>query len=377
MTGLRMDTEAHSLRICLLSPYYGGSHRRWADEYKRHSAHEVTILSLPPRHWKWRMHGAAVTFAGMLARAGSSFDLILADEMMDVAVFISLIRSEGIQTPVATYFHENQITYPVSPDDTDAPAGRDLHYGFINYTSALASRAVFFNSDYHRLAFTGALEAFLKRYPDHGNLETVEQIRQKSRTLSLAMDLSALQSAKPDMPGQRSEPLILWNHRWEYDKCPKVFLEMLLALKKRGVPFRLALLGDKQEEADPVIQDMVRRLDDRIVHRGKVERSSDYASWLWRADILPVTAIQDFFGGSVVEAVYCGCHPVLPKRLAYPGHFPGAEVFYEGLDEAVEKVETLIGSGAWKAPCPLADLVSQYDWSVMAPVYDAAVRQIT
>ncbi|NDV61515.1 DUF3524 domain-containing protein [Puniceicoccales bacterium CK1056] len=365
------------LKICLLEPYYGGSHRRWADEYKRFSSHRVDILSLPPRHWKWRMHGAAVSFAGQLIESGERYDLILANDLMDVAVFISLTREAGIESPVASYFHENQISYPLSPSDTDREAGRDLHYGYINYTTALASSAVFFNSEFHRRSFLESLPAFLGRFPDHQNMETIARIEQKSRALPLGMDLHALDQLKPgqDKPVNR-EPLLLWNHRWEFDKCPQGFMDILLELQNRQIPFKIALLGQKLEEADEGIMEKIKRLGDRVLHLGAVESASDYAHWLWEADILPVTAIQDFFGGSVVEAVYCGCHPVLPNRLAYPEHFADAPVFFETESDAIEMLVDLITSGDWRKPCPLSGQLRQYDWSELAPAYDQAMREI-
>jgi len=57
-----------------------------------------------------------------------------------------------------------------------------------------------------------------------------------------------------------------------------------------------------------------------------VEDFAEYAKWLWRADILPVTSRQEFFGASVVQALYCNCCALLPDRLAYPEHLPSLGV---------------------------------------------------
>ncbi|HHE70832.1 MAG TPA: DUF3524 domain-containing protein, partial [Chloroflexi bacterium] len=51
------------LRVLVLVPYYGGSHRAWAEGYVRASRHEVSLVTLPARFWKWRMQGGAVTLA--------------------------------------------------------------------------------------------------------------------------------------------------------------------------------------------------------------------------------------------------------------------------------------------------------------------------
>ncbi len=364
------------LDICLLAPWYGGSHRRWADGLQQHSRHRIEILSLPDRHWKWRLHGAAVTFAGLIRDSGRRHDLILASDMMDVAVFRSLLRGSPADGPVAVYFHENQLGYPVSPLDSDLREGRDLHYGFINYTSALAADRVFFNSSWHRDSFLGELPRFLSRFPDHPNLETVERIRERSEVLPLGLDLRALEAQRPRRREANEVPLLLWNHRWEYDKRPEAWMRLILDLKSAGLEFEVALLGQRSGSEPPLLGELRKALGPAVLIDGTVEDSAEYASWLWRADILPVTSGQDFFGGSVIEAVYCGCHPWLPRALAYPEHFPGAPVFYDSGAEALEGLARLVASGAWKQPRPGSDTLLRYDWSRLAPRYDRAFRSM-
>ena len=364
------------MKICLLEPWYGGSHRRWADGLRKHSAHAVTIFPLPARHWKWRMHGAAVTFAEQLNRLPPDWDLILASDMMDVALFRSLLADPWRRIPLATYFHENQLTYPVSPRDTDKPAQRDRHYGFVNYTSVLASDRVYFNSHYHMKAFLGALPGFLEGFPDFPNRGTVQAAAEKSAVLPLGMELHALGEGKPADPQPGRVPLLLWNHRWEYDKQPEAFLQLLLALLDKGLDFEVALLGERGSREPDLLPAVRTRLGDRIVHDGMVGNRAEYAAWLWRADILPVTAQHDFFGGSVVEAVYCGCHPLLPNDLAYPEHFTDGDVFYTGIGEGSAKLQHLIRSGLWREHCPLSAEAARYDWERMAPVCDEAFHRL-
>jgi glycosyltransferase involved in cell wall biosynthesis len=317
------------------------------------------------------MHGAAVTFARMVRESGKTYDLIIATDLMDVAVFRALLGAG--QPPVVTYFHENQICYPISPDDTDLSAGRDLHYGFINYTTALASDRIFFNSDYHREAFLGALPGFLDRYPDHQNRETIDQIAAKAATLPLGLDLAAFDQFRPHepMPAERP-PLLLWNHRWEYDKDPEAFFELLYGLEDRSIEFEVVLLGERGRSEPAVLVEARQRLGERIVHNGPVTDFGEYASWLWRADILPVTSNQDFFGGSVVEALYCGCHPILPRRLAYPEHLDDPAAFYDSPGESLDKLARLIRSGEWREPYRGRETVRCYDWLNCCQAYDTA-----
>ena len=359
------------MRITLIEPYCTGSHAAWAQEYAAHSRHQVELLTLPGRNWKWRMHGGAVTLASRFLAAPGSPDLILATDMLDLTTFLALTRGRSSGIPCALYFHENQLTYPWSPADQDPALKRDQHYAFINYTSALAADAVLFNSGYHRDAFLAALPGFLNQFPDATEPASVPAIAAKSRVLPLGMDLRKLERHRPGPAAPAAAPLILWNHRWEYDKAPEAFFEALFQLADQGVDFTVAVLGESFGRVPPVFEKARLRLGARVVQWGYQESFADYAKWLWRADILPVTSRQEFFGASVVQALYCDCLPLLPDRLSYPEHVPAraAEaVLYRGDEELAHRLAALIAQRS--AGELLGGFVRRYDWEQLAPVYD-------
>jgi hypothetical protein len=49
------------LHITLIEPFFTGSHAARASGYQGYSRNRIDILSLGGHHWKWRMHGGAVT----------------------------------------------------------------------------------------------------------------------------------------------------------------------------------------------------------------------------------------------------------------------------------------------------------------------------
>jgi len=366
------------MRITIIEPYFAGSHAAWAREYASSSSHEVELLTLPGRNWKWRMHGGAVSLATQFLASPKKPDLILATDMLDLTTFLALTRSVSGSCRTALYFHENQLTYPWSPGDPDKAEQRDLHYAFINYVSALAADAVLFNSRYHKSSFLGALPAFLKRFPDATEPASVGRIADKSRVLPLGMDLKKLDRHRPDHPAEPAPPLLLWNHRWEFDKAPEAFFAALYQLADEGVDFRVAVLGESFGRAPAVFEQARERLGPRVAHWGYLEDFAQYADWLWRADILPVTSRQEFFGASVVQALYCGCAALLPDRLSYPEHVPsggGAGVLYQEGDLLVDRLRGLIKDrgGAEK----LDRFVGRYDWEQLAPVYDNFFFELT
>ena len=363
------------MNILIIEPYFTGSHAAWATGYKKYSKHNVDILSLKGRFWKWRMHGGAVTLARLFLEGDFLPDVIVATDMLDVTTFLSLTRQRTSHIPVALYFHENQFAYPWSPADRDVEVKRDKHYGFINYTSALAADRVYFNSRYNFDTFVTALSPFLKHFPDYNELSGIARIREKSAVLPLGLDLTRFEAFKK--PKQQNVPVILWNHRWEHDKNPGEFFKALETLEKRGLDFKLVLLGENFRRLPKEFETAKARFEDRILHYGYAEKFSDYAFWLWQSDVLPVTSIHDFFGISVIEAVYCGCTPLLPNRLAYPELLPDdvhARYLYEDFDDLIAKLEGVLVSKA--SHKDLGSLVERFRWEKMTPFYDAEFRSL-
>lgn len=359
------------MTIHLFVPFFGGSHRRWAEGYAQHTGHDVRLFTLPGRHWKWRMHGAAVTLAQQFLAQPEQPDLILTTDMLDTAAFLALTRSRTAGIPTAVYFHENQLTYPWSPTDADVPQQRDRHYAWLNYTSALAADAVLFNSAYHQDSFLGALPDFLSAFPDYPHVETVEHIRAKSQVLHLGMDLATFvpSPTKADEP-----PILLWNHRWEYDKNPAAFFQVCRRLQADGLAFQLVVLGQQYGKVPPAFAEARTALSNHLLHWGFADSAADYVAWLQRAHVLPVTNVQDFFGGSVVEAIHCGVYPLLPDRLAYREHLPPDcydRHLYADEEALYQKLRTLLTSSARPSTDTLRDWVRRYDWSQQAGQYDA------
>lgn len=361
------------MNVLILEPYFTGSHAQWADGYKQHSKLNVEILGLPGQFWKWRMHGGAVSLAKKFLARAENPDLIVATDMLDVTTFLALTRARTSHIPIALYFHENQLCYPWSPTDRDVLHKRDKHYAFINYTSALAANNVFFNSEYHRNSFLDELSRFLRHFPDHKELANIDVIARKSRVLHLGLDLSRFDSFE-SAPKDEAEPaLLLWNHRWEYDKNPADFFRALQILHEKGIDFRIAVLGENFSKCPDDFEQAKGTFGDKIIRYGYAENFEEYAAWLLRADILPVTSNQDFFGASVVEAIYCGCYPILPQRQTYPELIPLSDFpnnFYSDFDDLVPKLEAAIQNINSTRRTNLRPVVEQFSWRNMAPIYD-------
>lgn len=362
------------MKFLFLESYFGGSHRDFALGLKEHSSHGIELVTLSDQYWRWRMRGAALLFHGKIDNL-SDYDGIIATDMMNLADFMAMAGSSP--PPVMAYFHENQLGYPDNPGVP--PEGQ---YGFMNITTALCADQVAFNSSFQMEQFLAGVEDLLKTMPDLNPLWVGRAIRKKSRVLYPGCkfpenNFKSMQ-VKPRQE-RKLPPLIIWNHRWEYDKKPQRFFRALGEIKQRGIPFRLALLGEgvsKVPKAFVAAKEVFHR---EIVVFGHVESKQEYFEWLGQGHMVVSCAIQENFGISVVEAVGMGCIPLLPKRLAYPEVMPlehHGSILYTSYGDLVEKL-----AGFLLAPgdheClreSLAHAMGQYAWQSRFKEYDAVLE---
>ena len=359
------------MKILYVEPYYAGSHRQWIDSYKDYSKHEIDILSLPGKKWKWRMHGGAITLANKFLESNKKYDLILVSDFLNLPIFKSMCCEKINNTPIAVYFHENQITYPWSPKDSDVQLNRDLHYAYINYTTSLISDYNFFNSHYHFNSYIIGLKKYLKKMPDFNNSQTIDVIKNKSGVLYLGCDLSKMNREKK----QNDIPVILWNHRWEYDKNPELFFNTLINIKNKGINFKLVILGQSYNEYPKIFDLALKKLKNEILHYGFCSTFQEYLYWVNKSDILPITSMQDFFGVSIVEGICMGLIPILPNRLTYPELIDinkNKEVFYNTDRQFLELlIRSIINyKDLRKSTNKYKELIYRFDWSNMKNEYD-------
>lgn len=335
-----------ALRILLIEPYHGGSHAAFCETLAYGLDAEWTVLSLPARHFKWRMRSAAAYFAierREVLEAG--YDLLVASSMLPLAELQGLCPALA-EVPSVLMFHENQLAYPPQEGREDP---RDHHYGFTQMVSALAATRVVFNSHYNRASFLEAGEELLRRMPDAVPSSWMDRINRRSVVLPLPLDLSELEPADlvDDPPGSRNRgPVLLWNHRWEHDKNPEAFFAALFELADRGLVFRVIVAGQQFRDSPHVFAEARGRLGGRVVQFGTAHNREAYLALLRRAHIVVSTARQEFFGISVLEAVHHGALPLVPDRLSYQELFPD-ECRYDDDRQLADRLAGLIQS--WQA----------------------------
>jgi hypothetical protein len=325
-----------SRRLLVLEPYYGGSHRAVLECLLPVLGWEFDLLQLPARKWKWRMRGAAITFADEARRldaewradcpegepgrpgARTRWDAVFVSTFLNLAEFKGLAGAAVASVPAAVYFHENQLVYP-----NRHTAEWDLQFPLTNITSALAADECWFNTAWNRDTFLEGIAPFISQFPDHH---------------------------------------------------PKGLAERIAAVSRVLAPhFEVAVAGQEFAETSEELTVAAAALGDRLAHVGEPEGRDAYARLLASCDVAVSTAANEFFGLAMIEAAYAGCFPLVPDRLAYPEIYP-EEMRYGSQGALVARLRSLVverpGAGQGRA------LAERFTIDALAPAYREAFENL-
>ena len=302
---------------------------------------------------------------------------LLVSDMVDLPALLGYARRSVGAVPVAAYFHENQLLYPV---DDDGGAGPDRQLALVNWLTLAAADLVLFNSAHHRDGLMAALPRFLGEVADDRHLEHLDAVAARSEVMPVGVDLDGLSpDRRPSGDGGRR-----WccgttagsgTSRWA-GRCACC----------RAWPMRASSSPSPSPASSPTScptcsDEAVAELGDRVVHQGFLPRD-EYVDLLLRSDVVLSTAQHEFFGIAMVEAMAAGCVPVLPDALSYPEIVPtewhGVALHDRRDDGPADHLRSVLTGlpAARRAVDGLAAAMRRYDWSVVAPACDDRLARL-
>lgn len=375
------------MNILLLSGYDAASHKRWRLDLQHHLAHHHwTQLALPPRYFNWRIRGNSMSWAfSQRELLTQQYDLLIATSMVDLSALRGFIPSLAA-IPTVLYFHENQFSYPANEAQFAS-----VEPQIITLYSALCADKLVFNSDFNRTTFLTGAEALLRKLPDHVPAGLSAILQQRSSVL--AVPLAAECFSADQLPASRkvNTPLtLIWNHRWEYDKGPERLLAMLTCyfecyqLNSQQRPFILHVVGQQFRQTPNAFAEIKTLLaeNNALGQWGYVDSADDYRALLRDSDVVLSTALHDFQGLAVLEAVAAGCVPLLPARQAYPEWF-GADVCYiSDLENPQREAQAMaqklieLNDAFTQEALPTAPDLSHFHWSQLATEYESLLSDL-
>ncbi|MEH6634506.1 MAG: DUF3524 domain-containing protein [Halioglobus sp.] len=322
------------MNVLLLSAYAAQSHVHWQRALQAMFSHwHWCVLSLPPRHFSWRVRGNPLYWAlAERERLEQDYDLLIATSMVDLATLRGLVPALSA-IPTIVYFHENQFVYP-----QDRQRHSLLEAQMVGLYTALAADSILFNSAYNRDSFLTGCSLLLAKLPDRVPPGIVPALSGKADVLPVPIDIEQCVAVAGAWPGQSgslpSRPLrLLWTGRFEHDKGGDGLLRILRGLERTAVNYELAVAGQQFRKSPEVFGQIEKEFSHRLVHFGYMESVTAYHALLSAADMVVSTALHEFQGLAVLEAVASHCLPVVPNRLAYPEIYPAHYCYPSNPDE--------------------------------------------
>ncbi|MCB1706633.1 MAG: DUF3524 domain-containing protein [Halioglobus sp.] len=363
------------MKVLLLSAYAAYSHVQWQNALQAMlRGWQWRVLTLPPRHFSWRVRGNALYWSQVEREAlEADYDLLLATSMTDLATLRGLVPALAT-LPTVLYFHENQFAYPQAPGQHNLVEAQ-----VTSIYSALAADRIVFNSRYNHDSFMQGCEALLRKLPDFVPPGIGPMLRERASVLAVPFDGGGPEAVVPRWPsaqrGPSGRPLrLLWVGRFEHDKGGDGLLRVLEQLELRGLDYEVAVTGQQFRQSPAVFEQIRTRFDHRLVHFGFVDNPLDYRALLHAADIVLSTAQHEFQGLAVMEAVARGCHPVVPRRLVYPEIYPAACCYESRPDDPLREASSaavliagVVGNPAAGEAARAA--VAEYGCDALAPRY--------
>ncbi|KAK2964691.1 putative Glycosyl transferases group 1 [Blattamonas nauphoetae] len=369
------------MKLVVIEPFYedSGSHKQFVEILKTifEPILEMEVYTQRGVKFHWRIRCSSMYFAETIPQQGDTPGILLCSSVFHLAEFLGL-RKDFQNWVKLIYMHENQLIYPVQHTDES-----DFQFGWIQIVSCQSADHVFFNSSFNMTSFLGEMSHFLKKLPDYRPSPSfLDRIR--SRSSVLHYPLTPLQP-QPAPPLSEDRPLrIVWNGRWEHDKNPdslfsvlfllKTFCEglhqkrlvqntqnddtpstattesqsaetgekrMKLETRQLGSTFEISILGQPFGEEPPIFTKAKSDLAAHIVQWGRLPSKQDYFDHLNTCDVILSTAVHEFFGVGVLEAVAVGCFPLCPNRLVYPELF-GKEHLYNTDNQLYKRLCDLV-----------------------------------
>lgn len=159
----------------------------------------------------------------------------------------------------------------------------------------MAADVILFNSQFNKQSFLENINKLIKFLPDNRPKNIQDEIIKKIQVLYFPVQFPK------NIKSIISESVlhIVWPHRWEFDKGPDQFYDILLKLKNNNLKFRVSILGETFSEIPETFNLIKNEFKDEIINFGFVESKEEYFNILSSCHVVVSTALHEFFGVSM------------------------------------------------------------------------------
>lgn len=146
--------------------------------------------------------------------------------------------------------------------------------------------------------FLDNISKIVKLIPDYKPKYLRDDIEPKCKVLYFPIDFTQI-TLKNMEDNDHNVLHIVWPHRWEFDKDPKTFFDVLKQLKQNKIKFRVSIIGEVFQDVPEVFGEAQKIFEEEILNFGFIESKEEYYDVLRRSDVVVSTAQHEFFGVSM------------------------------------------------------------------------------
>lgn len=165
------------------------------------------------------------------------------------------------------------------------------------YIRSVAADRIVFNSGFNRDSFLNNITTFARLQSNLKLSDIKRKIESKCCVLHYPISFDKMPS-RLERNCDSNELRLLWPHRWEHDKNPKLMADVLIELNRRKIPFSISMVGEQYDERPICFEEIHSKLSSKVNFFGYLSRE-DYLKCLIDSDIVISTADHEFYGVSM------------------------------------------------------------------------------
>jgi len=163
------------------------------------------------------------------------------------------------------------------------------------------------------------------------------------------------------VPVANRENIVLFSHRWDYEKRPNVFVDMMNQLYQKRQDFRVIITTSRKKFGSNqqwLIDKLKSAKFPYQVHAGITKEQ--YYQLVSEAKVFVSTTIEENFGYCLLESMTLGCTPVVPNKYSHPEILEFDKRFlYNNKKEAVKMIDSFLDN-----PVSVSKLADKYNHSL-------------
>jgi len=160
----------------------------------------------------------------------------------------------------------------------------------------------------------------------------------------------------------QKDNIVVFPHRWDFEKNPQVFLDVVKYVKEREPDIEFIITTSRKEFGGTYpIEEALKMEKEGLLKIYKGLSKLEYYRLLLKSKIIFSSAKQDTVGYAMLESITLGCVPVVNYGVSYEEYLPRIYLYTDGaIEEAGDKIIEFIN----KPPKDAYPYIKRYDKSL-------------